>query len=123
VNKQSNQKETVSNSFKINEDSNLRIDIDDIFSKFSHLANYSTHNIPSSHEETMENPALLSDGSLSPALEEAESPIDSKFSPPFSGYNDSDMLKKKPELTSYQTNNELNLSNRALNDKNKENKT
>lgn len=111
-----NQNETPSKSLKISEDTNLRIDIDEIFSKFSHLANYSTPNIISSQEESMETSALLSDGSLSPALEEeVESPIDSDKFCQASRYNNSAMLKNKHEL-SYNPNNDLNVLKRTQND-------
>lgn len=105
-----NQHETASKSLKIGDDSNLRIDIDEIFSKFSHLANYSTSHITSSQEENMETTALLSDGSLSPAIEEeVESPIDSDKFFQTSRFDNSTMLKKESEF-SYHPNNDLNLT-------------
>merc|ERR1719317_648834 len=95
---------------KATEDTNLRFDIDDIFSKFSHLSNYSNPNVPIvSQESTVENQVLLSDGSSSPALEEeVESPQDSDNFFNTSRYNDSAKLNDKNEL--YQPSDELNLS-------------
>lgn len=105
-----NQHETASKSLKIGDDSNLRIDIDEIFSKFSHLANYSTPCITSSQEENMETTALLSDGSLSPAIEEeVESPIDSDKFFQTTRFDNSTMLKNNLEF-SYHPNNDLNLT-------------
>jgi len=103
---------------KATEDTNLRFDIDDIFSKFSHLSNYSNPNVPIiSQESTVENQVLLSDGSSSPALEEeVESPQDSDKFFNTSSYNDSAKLNDKNEL--YQPNDELNLSD--LNEKKRE---
>jgi len=100
--------QSASKPYKVNEDTNLRIDIDDIFSKFSHLANYSNPNVPTSQEQTLENTALLSDGSLSPALEEVESPTDSDKFFNTSTYNDSARVNDKNEH--YQPNDELKTS-------------
>eukprot|EP00092_Neocalanus_flemingeri_P011977 GFUD01012911.1.p1 GENE.GFUD01012911.1~~GFUD01012911.1.p1 ORF type:complete len:805 (+),score=136.26 GFUD01012911.1:396-2810(+) len=102
--------QTPSKAMKIGDDSDLRIDIDEIFSKFSHLANYSS----TSQEENVENSALLSDGSLSPTLEkEVESPIDSDKFFHNSKYN-SPVLKEEHEFNYHHNNEDLNSARHPL---------
>ena len=103
--------ETPSKTMKISDDSNLRIDIDEIFSKFSHLANYSS----TSQDENVESSTLLSDESLSPTIEEeVESPIHSDKFFHISKYNNSSVLKEEPE-TNYHFNDDSISAKHPLN--------
>jgi len=98
--------ETPSKFTKMSEDTNLRIDIDEIFSKFSHLANYTT-----SQEANMESSAILSDGSLSPP---AESPIDSGKFFKISDHKKSPVLKDEQNFN-YQFNDDFKSAQHPIN--------